>query len=105
MSQKDTEDELDPWYHLSLPLARPHRIQPFENGDISAARYRAHPAPPTTYKKLRGAAQDGNWDAVSPQSCTTGCSLKKIATASYWMSIIAVELCWRYFTTLRDESK
>ena len=25
MSQKDTEDELDPWYHLSLPLARPHR--------------------------------------------------------------------------------
>ena len=25
MSQKDTEDESNPWYHLSLPLARPHR--------------------------------------------------------------------------------
>lgn len=54
-----------------------------KHGDISAARYRAHPAPPTTHKELRGAAQDGNWDAVSPQPCTTGCSLKKIATASY----------------------
>ena len=48
-----------------------------KNGDIFAARYRAHPAPPTTYKKLRGAAQDGNWDAVSPRSCTTGRSLRK----------------------------
>ena len=40
MSQKDTEDESDPWYHLSLPLARPHRIQSYPQRDIGRTRRR-----------------------------------------------------------------
>ena len=39
--------------------------------------------PPTTSGKLRGAAQDGNWDTVSPLPCTPGSSLRKMATVSY----------------------
>ena len=55
-----------------------------KHGDISAARYRAHPAPPTTHKELRGAAQDGNSDAVSPLSCTNRQLSAEDGTVSYW---------------------
>lgn len=37
---------------------------------ISAALYRAHPAPPTAPQGFRDAARDGNWDAAASLPCT-----------------------------------
>ena len=40
MSERTQRTSLNPWYHLSLPLARPHRIQSYPQRDIGRTRRR-----------------------------------------------------------------